>query len=106
MPFLSRAFAALLLVILVTPLLAEDTLPAEMRADVDKAVADVLKKSGVPSASIAIIRDGKIAYLHAYGMARIEPPQMPADPAMRYSIGSISQQVTPPAILLPAGDRK
>ncbi len=106
MPFLSRAFAALLLVILVTPLLAEDTLPAEMRADVDKAVADVLKKSGVPSASIAIIRDGKIAYLHAYGMARIEPPQMPADPAMRYSIGSISKQFTATAILLLAEDGK
>src|SRR5258708_175328 len=106
MPFLSRAFAALLLVILVTPLLAEDTLPAEMRADVARAGAEVHKKSGAPGASTAIIRDGKIAYRHAYGRARIDPPQMPADPAMRYSIGSISKQFTATAILLLAEDGK
>ena len=41
---------------------------------IDKAVADILVKSGAPSASIAIVRDGKITYVHTYGNSRLDPP--------------------------------
>ncbi len=58
-----------------------------------------LAATGVPSASIAIVQAGVIAYLQAYGDGRIEPRQ-PALPSMRYSIGSISKQFTAAAILL------
>ena len=54
---------------------------------------------------MAVVRDGAVAYVHAYGLATIEPP-MPATPEMRYSIGSISKQFTAAAILLLAEDRK
>ena len=80
-------------------------LPAELRADIDKAVTEVLETTGAPSASIAVVRDGRIAYVRAYGLARLEPP-MAARPEMRYSIGSISKQFTAAAILLLAEDRK
>ena len=43
-------------------------------AQVDAAAAEVLKSSGVPSASVSIIRDGKVVLVRAYGQARIEPP--------------------------------
>jgi len=90
---------AIALAFLATPLIAQDT------AAIDKAVAEILTKSGAPSASIAVVKDGKIAYVHAYGMARIDPP-MPAKPEMRYSIGSISKQFTSAAILMLAEEGK
>lgn len=66
---------------------------------VDSAAKDVLAATGVPSASVAVVRDGAVAYTHAYGQARIDPTLV-ATPAMRYSIGSISKQFTAAAILL------
>ena len=75
------------------------TLYPDLRLKIDALAADTLAKTGVPSASIAIIQDGKIAYLQAYGDARLDP-RTPATPEMRYSIGSISKQFTVAAILL------
>jgi len=66
---------------------------------IDKAANDALARTGVPSASVAIVKDGKIAYLKAYGDARLDP-RTPADPKMRYSIGSISKQFTAAALLM------
>ena len=59
----------------------------------------------MPSASIAVVQDGKIAYVQAYGNARLDP-NMAATSAMRYSIGSISKQFTAAAILLLAEEGK
>ena len=97
--------AALLIVLATALVVAQDTLPAELRASIDKAAAEVLATTGAPSASVAVVRDGKIAYVHAYGLATIEPPT-PATTEMRYSIGSISKQFTAAAVLLLAEDRK
>ena len=74
-------------------------LSADVASRIDKIASDALAGSGVPSASIAIVKDGQIAYVKAYGTARLEP-KTPATPAMRYSIGSISKQFTAAAILL------
>src|SRR5208337_1518490 len=76
-----------------------------LREKVDTIVRQALTTTGVPSASIAIVQAGAIAYLQAYGDGRIEPRQ-PALPAMRYSIGSISKQFTAAAILLLAEQGK
>jgi CubicO group peptidase (beta-lactamase class C family) len=81
------------------PAQTQSTLPPELRDQIDKAAKDVLSKTGVPSASVAVVKDGRIAYLQAYGDARLEP-HLPATPQMRYSIGSISKQFTAAAILL------
>lgn len=78
---------------------AQTDLSPELRGKIDKLANDALAKSGVPSASIAVVRDGKIVYLNAYGSARLEP-KTPATSAMRYSIGSISKQFTAVAMLL------
>ena len=86
----------LFLLLLAAPLLAQAY---------DKTVTDILAKSGAPSASVAIVRDGKIVYEHAYGTARLDPP-MPATTQMRYSIGSISKQFTAAAVLLLAEEGK
>jgi D-alanyl-D-alanine carboxypeptidase len=78
---------------------AQTQLPAELRQKIDKVATDALSKTGVPSASVAVVTDGQITYLKAYGNARLDPPAA-AKPEMRYSIGSISKQFTAAAILL------
>jgi D-alanyl-D-alanine carboxypeptidase len=80
-------------------------LAAPVRDGIDKAAHDVLTRTGVPSASIAIVKNNQIVYLQAYGDARLEP-RLAAGPPMRYSIGSISKQFTATAILMLAEQGK
>ncbi len=79
--------------------LTVNTLSPDLRARVDDVAQKALDQTGVPSASIAIVQHGQIVYTHAYGKAKLDPDTA-ADPAMRYSIGSISKQFTAAAILL------
>lgn len=96
-------FHSLAPLLLVSAILAsaqtQNSLAPGLRDKIDKVATETLAKTGVPSASIAIVKDGQIAYLHAYGDARLDP-LTPARPEMRYSIGSISKQFTATAILL------
>ena len=78
---------------------AQTQLSPELREKIDKLATEALIRTGVPSASVAVVKDGQIAYVKAYGDARLEP-KTPATPEMRYSIGSISKQFTAAAILL------
>ena len=59
----------------------------------------MLSESGVPSASIAVVKDGILAYTKAYGLADIASHRL-ATTSMIYSIGSISKQFTAASILL------
>jgi CubicO group peptidase (beta-lactamase class C family) len=106
-PRLARRLPPALVVSLVgvAILAARSAQPApDFTAAVDKIARDALAATGVPSASIAIVRDGAVAYTHAYGNATL--PAAPATTAMRYSIGSISKQFTATAILLLQEQRK
>jgi D-alanyl-D-alanine carboxypeptidase len=76
-----------------------DTIDPALRSRIDRIAAQVLELHGVPSASVAVVKGGKLVYTHAYGKAHIDPDQ-PATPDMRYSIGSVSKQFTAAAILL------
>src|SRR5438105_2497221 len=89
----------IILVFAISPALAQSQLSSETQEKIDKLATDALAKTGVPSASVAVVKDGQIVYLKAYGDARLEP-RTPATPEMRYSIGSISKQFTATAILL------
>jgi CubicO group peptidase (beta-lactamase class C family) len=88
-----------------SPIVAQNVLPPATASEIDAAAADVLKTTGVPSASVAVVQGGKVAYVKAYGMARLDPAT-PAEPGMRYSIGSVSKQFTAAVILLLAQDGK
>lgn len=74
-------------------------LAPELREKMDKLALEALAKSGAPSASVAVVKDGQVVYLKAYGDARVEP-RVAAAPGMRYSIGSVSKQFTAAAVLL------
>jgi CubicO group peptidase (beta-lactamase class C family) len=89
----------LLLLLSLNNINAQTNPSPELRDKIDKLATDVLGRSGVPSVSIAVVKEGKIVYLNAYGSARLEP-KTPATSAMRYSIGSISKQFTAAAMLL------
>ncbi len=78
---------------------AQAPLSADQTARIDKIALDTLASTGVPSASVAIVRDGQVVFTKAYGDARLES-KTAATPAMRYSIGSISKQFTAAAMLL------
>src|SRR4051812_11973826 len=63
-PMFRTSLAAALL--FATPAAAQQLTP-DQTAQVDRIVADALVSSKVPSASIAIVRDGRIVYAKAYG---------------------------------------
>jgi len=97
---LIRSFFIFTIVALVTSQTnAQTQLPSELIEKIDKVATDTLARTGVPSASIAVVKDGQVVYVKAYGDARLEP-KTPATAEMRYSIGSISKQFTAAAILL------
>ncbi|MGH9703351.1 MAG: serine hydrolase domain-containing protein [Candidatus Acidiferrales bacterium] len=77
----------------------ESHLPPEARSKIDQIVGQSMEMARTPSVSIAIVKEGEIAYLRAYGDARFEP-RTAAAPSMRYSIGSISKQFTATAMLM------
>src|SRR6266480_623996 len=96
---LHRFSIVIILAFAAFPLTAQTQLSFELREKIDKLAMEALAKTGVPSASVAVVKNGQIAYLKAYGDARIEP-RTAATAEMRYSIGSISKQFTAAAILL------
>src|SRR5256712_1030096 len=96
---ITSVFVLSFVVLATLPAHAQTQLSADLTDKIDKVATDTLVRTGVPSASIAIVKDGQIAYVKAYGDARLEP-KTPASTTMRYSIGSISKQFTAAAILL------
>jgi len=76
---------------------AQPISPAE-QARIDAAVSQSLAAYQVPSASIAIVRGGRIVLAKAYGKASERLPVARAD--LPYQIASISKQFTAAALLL------
>ncbi|MEK9210257.1 serine hydrolase domain-containing protein [Sphingomonas sp. 2378] len=86
------------------PLLAQALTPAETQK-IDALVQKTLADTGVPSASIAVVRGGKVVLAKAYGK-QFEGQTGPADPKLPYQIASVSKQFTAAAILLLADEGK
>ena len=87
---------------LCSPLRAQSFTAAEI-AQVDRIAAEALADSGVPSVSIAVVRNGQIAFARAYGRRSLTDDAL-ASPDTRYLIGSISKQFTAGAVLILAQD--
>ena len=91
------AFALLSALALALPAAAQPITAAE-QARIDQLVTKTLTDTGVPSASIALVRDGRIVLARAYGTASPSIPQ--ARPDLPYQIASNSKQFTAMALLL------
>ncbi|WP_343528160.1 serine hydrolase domain-containing protein [Sphingomonas sp.] len=99
-PFLLAAVA----LVAPAPLLAQALTPAETQK-IDTLVAKTLADTGVPSASIAVVRGGRIVFAKAYGK-QFEGQTSPADPSLPYQIASVSKQFTATAVQLLADEGK
>jgi len=78
--------------------------PAQLAA-IDAAANETLTITGVPAASIAVVKDGVVVDERAYGLAQISPRRV-ANPQMPFSIGSVSKQFTVALIMLLVQDGK
>jgi len=87
------ALYSLIALTVATPALAA---PLDTAA-IDRAAAEILKTTQVPSASIAVVQGGRIVYSRAYGQ---QAPGKAAVAQARYPIASISKQITATAILM------
>jgi CubicO group peptidase (beta-lactamase class C family) len=97
--FVPLCLAAALSLPVATQAQTVDTIDLALKSRIDRIAAQVIEQRGIPSASVAVVKGGKLVYTHAYGKAHIDPDKS-ATPEMRYSIGSISKQFTAAAILL------
>lgn len=93
----------LLLALVAAPAAAKPLSPAETAA-IDKLVTDTLRQTGVPSASVSVVRGGEVVLVKAYGKASETIPQARAD--LPYQIASISKQFTTMGLLLLEDDGK
>jgi D-alanyl-D-alanine carboxypeptidase len=89
-------FIPALLALVAFPAGAQPLSPAEA-SQIDQLVAKTLADTGVPSAEIGIVRDGRLVFDKAYGKAN---EGLPARPDLPYQIASNSKQFTAMALLL------
>src|ERR1700679_191350 len=68
-----------------------DTMDPALRARIDRIAEGVLQQRGVPSASVAVVKGGKLVYTHAYGKAHLDP-DVAGTPEMRSSIGRVPEK--------------
>jgi len=93
---------ALMIELLAIGLIAESTALTAAPLDeprIARIVRADLEKLGVPSASVAIVLDDRIAYAQAFGQARLTP-QRAATSTDRYQIGSISKEFLAASMLM------
>ena len=84
-------------------LAAQPLLPAELTA-IDAAVTKALKDSGVPSAEVAVVRDGQIVLSRAWG--KPSDTLLQPDANLPYQIASNSKQFLAGLLLLLEDDGK
>lgn len=89
---------------LLAALLFPFVLEAQTPAAIDALFADYAKP-GVPGASVIVIKDGKVAYRHAYGMADLEN-HVAVTNATYYRLASCTKQFTAMALMILAERHK
>lgn len=95
-----------LVMLLTTALtvLASAARPGATPARVDTLVRDYLKRHAIPSAAIAVVREGRIVKAAGYGTANLELG-VPATERTLYEIGSITKQFTAEAVMMLAEEK-
>lgn len=74
------------------------TSPSDLASSLTPEITAALRASGVPSVSVAVVRDGRLAFAQAFGAADLAASRA-ASVETRYAVGSVSKQFTA-AILL------
>src|SRR5579862_3768557 len=90
----------------------QQSISPELKGKIDAAVKREMDTTGVPSASVGVVQNGRVVYTAAFGQARLPAAVDSADkglaatPEMHYAIGSISKQFTAACVLLLAESGK
>ena len=88
MPLVSHRTLIAVILACVAPFAhGEEVAPPAWAGKVDAAVQRCLVHDEAPSASVAIVLDGRVAYVKSYGQARLAPA-LPATVATRYQLAS------------------
>jgi serine beta-lactamase-like protein LACTB len=74
------------------------SLPAEKRAQIEKAASSFMAANSVPGISAAVVLDGQLVWSAGLGMADLEN-FVPATSSTLFRLGSISKPITATAIL-------
>ena len=86
-------------------LAAQQGLAPELRQRIETSVRQVMDTTGVPSAQVGVVVNGRAVYTAAFGKARLNP-ETPATVTMHYPVGSITKQFTATCVLLLVEDGK
>src|SRR5688500_5200068 len=88
---------ALLIIVslFVFPTLAQDATTAK----IDEFIKTEMQKQKIPGVSLAVIRDGQIAYAKGYGFANVEH-QVQVKPETIFQSGSVGKQFTAMAVMI------
>jgi serine beta-lactamase-like protein LACTB, mitochondrial len=76
----------------------QKSLPAEKRAEIEKAVSSFMSANSVPGIGAAVVLDGEPAWSGGFGMSDLED-SAPATSSTLFRLGSISKPITATAIL-------
>jgi CubicO group peptidase (beta-lactamase class C family) len=96
---------AIHLALLSALLLAQPMTQAATKQQQVDALFAKWNKPGSPGAAVEVVKDGKVVYRHAFGMADIEQ-RRPITPMTDFHVASLSKQFTAFAVLLLAQDGK
>ncbi|HZS05166.1 MAG TPA: serine hydrolase domain-containing protein [Blastocatellia bacterium] len=66
---------------------------------IDEYVKAEMQKQHIPGLSLAVVKDGQIAYARGYGFANVEH-QVPASPETVFQSGSVGKQFTATAVMM------
>jgi len=86
-------------------LAAQQGFAPELRQRIETSVRQVMDTTGVPSAQVGVVVNGRAVYTAAFGKARLTP-ETPATVTMHYPVGSITKQFTAACVLLLVEDGK
>lgn len=78
-------------------------LPTSQQSSIDALFGDYT--GAVPGASVIVIRDGRVLYERAYGLATLDPAT-PATPPTDYRLASLTKEFTALSVMLLARDGK
>jgi len=83
----------------------KSTLSRTLTEKIEAFVADVMKKDHIPGLSLAVVRNGRVAYAKGFG-ARNLKANLPATPDTLYEIGSVTKSFTALAVMQLQAQRK
>lgn len=89
---------ALVLFIFIHPAVAQTGLHVPEMVEYDTRFGAFFEKHGVPGASVAVSKEGRLVYARGFGYANMEQ-RIPVEPNSRFRIASISKPITAMAIL-------